>query len=215
MDEYEVSNIAYTEKLLCCDVRSTAEDITESFRLDLNGFYQTKNLCTVLCSEGALMQQGFIIKNAAEKNGLQNVKKLTGLHGRWDVVREDPTLILDVAHNEDGIKQVLSQLGKLTETRPSAKIHFVTGMVKDKEVSKVLSLLPSGAHYYFTNAHIPRALPHEELKEKAAGFGLHGESFDEVNTAIKAAMEKAIPGDIILVCGSVFVVGEVDTVLFS
>ncbi len=215
MDEYEVSNIAYTEKSLCCDVRSTAEDITESFRLDLNGLYQTKNLCTVLCSEGTLIQQGFIIKNTAEKNGLQNVKKLTGLHGRWDVVSDNPTLILDVAHNEDGIKQILSQLAKLTETRPSTNIHFVTGMVKDKEVSKVLSLLPSRAHYYFTNAHIPRAMPHEELKEKALAFGLHGESYDDVNMAIKSARQKAVTGDIILVCGSVFVVGEVDTALIS
>ena len=215
MDEFEVSDIDYSEKLLCCNVRSTVYDITESFQLDLNGLYQVKNLCTVLCAEGILMEQGFPIKNEAEKSGLKNVKKITGLHGRWDVVQENPALILDVAHNEDGIKQVLTQVSDLYEGRELTHTHFVIGMVKDKEVEKILSLLPAGSNYYFTNAHIPRAMPHGDLKEKAAGFGLNGESFDDVNMAIKAAQQKAAPGHIILVCGSVFVVGEVNTTLFS
>ncbi len=211
-DEYEVFNINYTPRSLCCDVKNKLHGLTESFELDLNGLYQTKNLCTVLCAEGILMQQGFAIKNEDEKTALKNVKPLTGLHGRWDVIHENPTIILDVAHNEDGIKQLLQQLPVL-HIEPSA-VHFVMGMVKDKDVSKVLSILPKNSKYYFSNAHITRAMPHEQLKEKASAFGLNGESFDEVNSALHAAKISAAPGDIIIVCGSVFIVAEVDSSVY-
>ena len=213
-EEFEVSNISCSASTLSCDVRSTVHDITESFVLDLNGLYQTKNLCTVLCAEGILMEQGFTIKNETEKFALANTKKLTGLHGRWDIIQENPTIVLDVAHNEDGMRQVVEQLavgsGQWAVGSGQRKKHFVLGMVKDKELDKVLSLLPKDATYYFTNAHIPRALPHDELKEKAAGFGLIGESFDDVNLALDAARKNATADDIIIVCGSVFVVGEVN-----
>jgi dihydrofolate synthase/folylpolyglutamate synthase len=207
-DEYAVSNINYTMQLLSCEVTSTEHNITETFELDLNGLYQTKNIRTVLCAEGLLMQLGFSIKNTDEKQALKNVKKLTGLYGRWDVISINPTIVLDVAHNEDGIKQLLHQSSVVCG--PSSKLHFVMGMVKDKDISKVLSILPKDAQYYFTNAHIERALPHTALKEKANAFDLHGESFDDVNEAIKAAKLNTAANDIIIVCGSVFLVAEVD-----
>ncbi len=206
-DEYLVSNINYSKQLLSCDVTNTAHHITESFELDLNGLYQTKNICTVLCAENILMQHGFNIKNADEKAALKHVKKLTGLYGRWDVISDKPTIILDVAHNEDGIKQLLQQLSLVSP--PSSVSHFVMGVVKDKDIAKVLSILPKNARYYFCNAHIERALPHRDLLQKAIAFELHGESFDDVNEAIKTAKLHAAPDDIIIICGSVFLVAEV------
>ena len=213
-DEYAVSNIHYTMQLLSCDITSTEHNITETFELDLNGFYQTKNIRTVLCAEGILTQLGFPIKNEDEKRALKKVKKLTGLYGRWDVISSNPTIILDVAHNEDGIKQLLNQLSIVSRessilSREKAALHFIIGMVKDKDISKVLSILPKNAQYYFCNAHIERALPHKELLEKANAFELHGESFDDVNEAIKAAKLNAAADGIIIVCGSVFLVAEV------
>ena len=89
-------------------------------------------------------------------------------------------------------------------------VHFIIGMVKDKEIMNVLALLPGDALYYFTNAHIPRALPAEELKIKAAAFNLKGNCFDNVNDAITAAKKNAYQEDLIIVCGSVFLVGEVN-----
>ena len=109
-DKFQVTDIISTTTALNCNVTDIEHNITENFTLDLNGLYQTKNLCTVLCAEGILMQQGFTIKNEAEKFALANTKKLTGLHGRWDVIAQNPTIVLDVAHNEDGIKQVLKQV---------------------------------------------------------------------------------------------------------
>jgi dihydrofolate synthase/folylpolyglutamate synthase len=200
--------------------------------------YQVKNLCTVLCAEGILLQKGFTISNEAEKFALANTKLLTGLHGRWDVIAEHPTIVLDVAHNEDGIKQVMKQVRENTDVRgqmsdnrgqraddriekiedrmentDDRRVHFVMGMVKDKEVSKVLSLLPADANYYFTHAHIPRAMDAAELKEKAAAYHLSGDHFDNVNAAIAAAKANAAVTDLIIVCGSVFLVGEVEVQL--
>jgi dihydrofolate synthase / folylpolyglutamate synthase len=207
-DEYTVTDIISTTTALHCTAKNIEHNIAEKFTLDLNGLYQLKNLCTVLCAEGILMQQGYTIKNEAEKFALANTKKLTGLHGRWDIIAQHPAIVLDVAHNEDGIKQIIGQLALINDKK--TKIHFVIGIVKDKEVSKVLSLLPSDAAYYFTNAHIPRAMPATELQSKAAAYNLLGNCFDDVNNAIAAAKQKAATTDLIIVCGSVFLVGEVE-----
>ena len=210
-EEYAITDITVWAQTLQCSITDINKNIKENFTLDLNGIYQTKNLRTVLFAERILMQQGFIITNEVEKYALTNTKKLTGLHGRWDVIADSPTVVLDVAHNEDGMKQVLAQIQWIREnnTAIKRKIHFITGMVKDKEVDKVLSLLPKDAVYYFTNAHIPRALPAAILKEKAATFNLTGNCFDDVNEAIITAKKNAGKDDLIIVCGSVFLVGEV------
>jgi dihydrofolate synthase / folylpolyglutamate synthase len=208
--EYAIDNIVVSAQTLQCSITDIRQTIKENFTLDLNGIYQTKNLRTVLLAEKILLQKGFIISAEAEKFALASTKKLTGLHGRWDVIAENPTVVLDVAHNEDGIKQVLQQIQFIQQKRvKKTAVHFVIGMVKDKEVSKVLSLLPVDATYYFTNAHIPRALPAEELKLKATVFNLKGDCFDDVNEAIAAAKKNAVYEDLIIVCGSVFLVGEV------
>ncbi|MET0300321.1 MAG: bifunctional folylpolyglutamate synthase/dihydrofolate synthase, partial [Flavitalea sp.] len=114
--------------------------------------------------------------------------------------------VLDVAHNEDGIRQIAAQL----EITDYHELHIVIGMVKDKEIDKVLELLPKTAKYYFTKAQIPRALNEDLLLEKAKAAGLHGSSFPEVNMAVKEALLHARKTDLVLICGSVFIVGEVE-----
>jgi dihydrofolate synthase / folylpolyglutamate synthase len=180
-DIYKTSNIQYKPASLQVTVTDSRNHIAEDFELDLNGLYQAANLCTVLCVEGILQAAGFSITGEQEKAALKNVKKLTGLHGRWEVLKQNPTLIIDVAHNEDGIRSVLKNLQQL-KVAP-VNTHFVMGMVNDKDVDKVLSLLPPGATYYFCNAHIPRAMPFEELKNKAEEHGLKGKGYDDVNEA--------------------------------
>jgi len=138
---------------------------------------------------------------------LPHTKKLTGLHGRWELIHQHPTVILDVAHNEDGIKQLVAQL-ELTNYH---HLHIIIGMVKDKEIDKVLQLLPHQANYYFSQSHIPRALDAKSLQQKAEKFGLKGICFDDVNTALHYAKSIAHKDDLILVCGSVFLVGEVNS----
>lgn len=176
------------------------------YHLDLPGIYQTKNLLTVLECCSKLQEQGWIMDEKIIQQGLKKTKKLTGLHGRWEIIHTSPKVILDVAHNADGIRQLVLQ----SEVTEHNQLHIVLGMVKDKEIETVLALLPSNARYYFTKAQIPRALPETELKEKSALLNLKGDSFPEVNKALHNAMQQAHPDDLIIVCGSIFLVGEVE-----
>jgi dihydrofolate synthase/folylpolyglutamate synthase len=175
------------------------------YRLDLPGIYQTKNLLTVLEVCWQLKQKGWNIEEEHIKVGLQQTKKITGLHGRWEVIHQHPLIVLDVAHNEDGVKMLMEQV----EVTNHDHLHVILGVVKDKEAERILSLFPKLAQYYFTQANIPRALDAEILRAKAESFGLVGETYADVNKAIAAARLKALKEDLILVCGSIFLVGEV------
>ena len=184
---------------------------SELFELDLAGAYQMKNLKTVLAAEKMLHQLGFYISNENEKYALANVKKLTGMCGRWDVVGHSPTIIHDVGHNKDGISEIIKQLN---QDYPNANYHFVLGFVHDKDISEVLALFPKEASYYFTNAHIPRALPYDALKSVANEIGLLGDGFDDVNMAIASAKNNSKPDDVIVVCGSFFIIAEIEEAPF-
>lgn len=191
---------------LVVEVAEAGKTDHKKYHLDLPGIYQGKNLLTVLEACSILKEQGYELDEKDISRALQKTKKITGLHGRWEIVHEHPRVILDVGHNEDGIKQIIQQL----ELTTYHDLHIVIGAVKDKEVDKVLSLLPHSATYYFTQAQIPRALPADILKSKAEEQNLHGKSFPDVNTAIKTAITSSDKDDLILVCGSVFLVGEVN-----
>ncbi len=207
-DEYQVNRLQLQPGTLRCTVTSAAQRITENFLLDLGGAYQARNLCTVLCAEGILMELGFDIPAEAEKTALANVKRLTGLQGRWEQIASQPSVILDVGHNPDGIRQLLHHLEQIREQYTA--LHIITGMAKDKDVQAVLALLPREACYYFTQAQIPRALPADELMQIAASHHLAGSAYADVNAALAAARSAAASTDLILVCGSVFLVGEVN-----
>jgi dihydrofolate synthase/folylpolyglutamate synthase len=176
---------------------------------DMSGLYQKENIATVLTSINVLKQAGWNLPSAAIRDGIGHTKQTTGLLGRWDVLSLNPLLISDVAHNIDGIKEILKQL----HTIKYEKLHFVLGFSKDKDIEALLELLPKDASYYFTQAHIPRALAHDELKAIGKSIGIEGKSFDDVNLAIEEALLSAGPNDLILVCGSIFVVGEIRKII--
>lgn len=177
-----------------------------SFQLDLPGIYQLKNLITVMAAVQELRKKRFVLPENKVTAALTQVRKMTGLHGRWETIHRHPAIVLDVAHNEDGIRQLTAQIA----LSDYDALHIVIGMVRDKEVDKALSLLPREAHYYFTQAQIPRALPAAQLQEKAGALGLAGRFYPEVNAALRAAREQAAKEDLILVCGSIFLVAEVN-----
>ncbi len=174
--------------------------------LDLKGGYQSKNIAGVLASIEELRQLGFTIIDLHIEQGLKDVMRLTGLRGRWQMIAEKPLIICDTGHNEGGVREIVNQIN---ETH-FHHLHMVIGMVKDKDVSKVLGLLPAHATYYFCAASIPRAMPAEELKQKAEVFGLKGNVYANVNDAIRAAKECSALDDFIFVGGSTYVVAEVE-----
>lgn len=204
--QLQVTDWYYENDELVVEIASSHNVDLRKYRLDLTGNYQTKNVLPVILAAQVLHQQGWETDGEAVKNGLQKAKKLTGLHGRWETINHNPRVIVDVAHNPDGVQQLLNQL----EITTYHNLHIVLGMVKDKDVNKVLSMLPKDAKYYFSNAHVPRAMSAEELETKASEHDLSGNIFENVNDAIADAKLNADKDDLILVCGSVFLVGEVD-----
>jgi dihydrofolate synthase/folylpolyglutamate synthase len=181
---------------------------TKSFTVecDLPGEYQTKNLKGVLVAAQLLSTMGWKLNASKVLKALLNVKKNTGLLGRWECIQNSPRVILDVAHNEHGIQAILKQLN----TMQFDQLHIVTGMVKDKDVNAVLKLLPITAKYYYTQSHIPRALAANELAAKGNTLGRTGIFYEDVNLALAEANKNANPKDLILVIGSVFLVAEVN-----
>ncbi len=204
-ERFQVTDWKQSEYELIVSVAENNKTDHRNYHLDLTGQYQTKNLLTVLESCYQLKIKGIDLPDAAIEQGLGQVKRQTGLHGRWETIHQHPRIVLDVAHNESGMQELLNQLEITTYHR----LHIVLGMVKDKDVDTVIAMLPINATYYFTNAHIPRALPAGTLREKAAARGLNGHVFNDVNEALTEAQAHAHPDDLLLVCGSVFLVGEV------
>ncbi len=204
-NERYVSDWQYQHHQLKVTVADKHTDEHTTYLLDLPGIYQTKNIICLLEAVHQLKKLGWQISDENLHKGLAQTKKLTGFYGRWEVINEKPAIVLDAAHNADGIKQIVAQL----EISTYNHLHIIIGMVKDKEVDSILALLPHYATYYFTKAQIPRALSENELAAKAFSIGLRGKTFSEVNGAIQQALQHAHEDDLILVFGSVFLIGEV------
>ena len=176
---------------------------------DLPGLYQQFNIRTTLNALDALNRQGWNIGREHIQQALARVKPLTGLMGRWQVIGRQPYIVLDVAHNVAGMTQLLMQIHALRPALSFGQVHIILGMVKDKDIDSVLKLLPVSYSYYFTQAALPRALPYTDLQEKASSFGLQGPAFSTPDQALAFARQQANSNDLIVVCGSVFVVAEI------
>ncbi len=190
---------------LHCSILNIPANKTLQIITDLAGIYQAQNICTVLTAIECLKKTGYVIEDTIVSESLRQIKKITGLRGRWDLLQTRPDVIIDVGHNEDGIKNIVAQLGS---QYPNARQHFVIGFAKDKDLNRLLDLFPKNALYYFTNAHLPRALPHTALKKLAAEKHVHGNSYDHVDEAINHALANANESDVVMVCGSFFVIAE-------
>ncbi len=191
--------------LLEVEITENSPLTTHHLQLDLTGSYQLKNIKTVFATINELRTQGFIITDDHIKTALRQVKTLTGLHGRWEVLSTNPLTICDTGHNPEGIQEVLKNIANVQYNQ----LHFVIGMVNDKDSSKVLSMLPTNAIYYFCQPNMPRRLEAESLKQKAESFGLVGQTYSSVKDAFASAQKNAKDNDLIFVGGSTFVVAEI------
>lgn len=176
------------------------------YQTDITADYFLKNVPGILDVINALIMQGFKIDQPHIQNGFSKIKSNTGLKGRWQVLSKNPLMIADVSHNEPGLKLLFEQVDQLCPGR----LHLVMGVVKDKDLSKIFDLLPRLATFYLTQSSVPRSLDAKTLKVLAEGHGLKGEAFDNVNQAINMAKKNAHQDDLILICGSTFVVAEIE-----
>lgn len=175
-----------------------------TYSLPLLGNYQQENLRTVIAALNLMSRAWYELPVDAVLKGIAKVVENTGLAGRWQRLSESPLVVCDAGHNVDGIREVVRQL----EASGRENIHIVLGMVNDKDVSSILALLPEKARYYFTKAAIPRAMGEKELQDAARSYGLKGESWEDVRSAIESAKKNASDNDLIFIGGSTFVVAE-------
>lgn len=172
--------------------------------LDLAGPHQERNARTALAALRLLQQGGWPVTEEHIARGLARTCANTGFAGRWQTIGQGPLTIVDVGHNEDGIRVVNDMLGRT----PHQHLHVVLGTVNDKDVTRMLAQLPRNATYYFCKADIPRGLDAKELLDRARQAGLAGEAYPSVRAALDTARSAARAGDLVLVTGSVFVVAE-------
>lgn len=176
------------------------------FEGQLTGPHQKKNLITVLETIRTLSDMGWNVTRDHFKKGVKAVVDRTGLMGRWQILQRNPLVIADTGHNKEGL---LPNLHRLLSNRKPEQLHFVWGMVNDKDILGTLKLLPSTSTYYFCKPDVPRGLDVAILFEKATELGLKHTSYYTVQEALKAATSEAKTDDIIYVGGSTFVVAEV------
>lgn len=175
---------------------------------DLTGNYQAHNIKTILTAAELLANKGYRLTTEGAIAALANVKRTTGLMGRWQCLQQHPAVICDVAHNPAGLTEVVAQFRMLGTNGPECTRHVVVGFVKDKDVTEALTLLPKEARYYFCNADMPRALPAADLHQMGTEAGLTGNAYSSVGSALAAAYGQLQPADTLLITGSFFIVGD-------
>lgn len=180
----------------------------ENFRnlkCELSGTYQTENIATVLQAIATLNGRGFNIKQDAIIRGIAKVVTNTRLMGRWQILNEKPYTVCDTGHNPGAFVHLVKQM----ESHQHETLRIVIGMVNDKDIRTVLSMLPKSAVYYFCKPSIKRAMNEVSLMEIGKKFSLNGNSYPTVTEAFNAAKEQASPNDMIYIGGSTFVVAEI------
>ena len=172
---------------------------------DLKGSYQKNNIRTVQTAFSVL--QGKEIKVGIQHiaKGLKKVVENTGLLGRWQVLQESPKIVCDTGHNKEGLTYVMEQLSR----EQYDHIHIVLGVVSDKDLSSILPLFPSYAHYYFCKPNISRGMEVQQLRKEAESYMLNGKTYPSVKEALRAAKKVSSERDLIFVGGSTFVVAEI------
>lgn len=199
-----IKDESLTKSKLALNIYKQGKLFYKDLVLDLTGHYQLKNVCTVLqCCE--ILKNSFKISEPVLRSALSDVHKVTGLSGRWQVISKKPLTICDTGHNEDGIKNVLTQLKKYK----FKELHFIFGIVNDKDADRILSLLPKKATYYFCKANIPRGMDAMELAARAAKFNLKGGIYPSVKMALREAQRNTRKDSLVFVGGSTFTVAEV------
>lgn len=203
-DEIEAVHIQRMGTGLAVSVENKNTGLQNHWLLDLSGLYQRKNVLGVLVAIDELRKQGWKITDNHIREGLSQVKKNTGLLGRWHTLSDDPLVICDTGHNEDGIREVVENIKSVQYQQ----LHIIIGAMRDKDLSHMLPQMPSDAIYYFCHPDMPRALPSDELREKAVVFGLQGEAYPSIRAAMTTAKDGCQKGDLIFIGGSNFVVAE-------
>ena len=179
------------------------KNTSSNFTSDLKGFYQIKNIQTVITAFNHLPDIN--LDNSIIKKGLNRVVENTGLKGRWQVVQNSPKVILDIGHNREALTLISQQLSEISY----GKLYLVMGFIKEREINSLLSLFPKEANFYLSSPNIERAMPLKILKSSLKSSDLKINYFKSIPIAYKMAISNSGPDDLIFVTGSTFVVADI------
>lgn len=179
-----------------------ADEIIEPVHLegmDLRGEYQDLNVRTTLA---ALK----LLKVEPDIESLRLTARITGLRGRWEILRENPTVICDIGHNPPALEWNFRQLEQ--SGRP---LIIVYGIMADKALDDIALLMPARARYILCAPDSARALPVQALFERLSALrpDLSLQTAPSVRGALDHALSLASPDTLIYVGGSTFVVSEI------
>lgn len=177
----------------------------EKIETDLQGSFQQKNAATVIAAIETLQKNGWNFSEEKIKKGFLNVSANTGFKARFQKLQDHPTVLVDAAHNEDGVKTLFSEINQLK----FEKLHLVYGAANDKDLKSIFKFFPKDAAYYFTEFDSKRSVQTEEFIELAHQYNLNADFFSYSADAIAAAYESAGVNDLILVFGSFYLVQEI------
>ena len=201
----EEALVVFKNKAIELDIPFEVAAIQPTFDSPLSGACQEENKSTAYTALESLKKQIPGLTDDHMQKGFADVIQNTGISGRFQTLSENPKTIVDVGHNEDGLKFVFSEIAQI----PHQDLHIVLGMVNDKDVENILTLFPTAAQYYFCKANIPRGMEAKELCLKAQSKNLNGKVFNSVASAYTCAQNQAKAKDLVLVTGSFFTVAEV------
>ena len=179
------------------------KNTSANFTSDLKGFYQIKNIQTVITAFNHLPDIN--LDNSIIKKGLNRVVENTGLKGRWQVVQNSPKVILDIGHNREALTLISQQLSEISY----GKLYLVMGFIKEREINSLLSLFPKEANFYLSSPNIERAMPLTILKAFLKSSDLKINYFKSIPIAYEMAISNSGPDDLIFVTGSTFVVADI------
>lgn len=181
---------------------------TKSFgqiQSDLSGSFQAKNVNTILNAASILIDKGLISRRESVGEGLSRVGQSTHLSGRWQTLSHHPRMIADTGHNPGA----WTEIRKLLQADKHKTLRIVFGMVADKDIRTVASLLPTDAVYYACSPSTKRAMPTSELALIMREIGLKVIEFSTPIDAIQQAMESYTEGDLIFIGGSNYLLADI------
>ncbi|MDB9882951.1 Mur ligase family protein [Bacteroidia bacterium] len=150
-----------------------------TFRSDLRGKHQQWNIGTALkCLE--ILHNEFPVEMDLVNYALQNVCTISNFEGRWQTLADNPLVICDVAHNEEGIQLIAEQL-----IATKKDIYYILGFVKDKELNKIIPLFPSGKTITLVKPNVIRGMESEAGVMAFKDLGHHAESAPSLSIALK------------------------------
>ncbi len=182
----------------------------DTYQIKLLGDYQIRNASLAITAALVLQSKGYSqITDEVIKKGLLN----TSWEGRFELLQDNPKVIVDGAHNPDGIKVLVSSLERLF---PEKKIVFIAGVLADKDYKSMMAeIAPLGKIFHTITPPNSRALTADKLADTFRELGARATAHESVEDALSVALKEADSDDVICAFGSLYYIGEIRKIILK